>query len=141
MIGGRIKIEESQENPIAHHSSGSKVRGNRIDDVSNHVRETFLLDPIKIIEVVQPKIRAFVQAVCVEKQDANAKNGNELWEIRTTANTAHLCNRTACFQGFTLRYWIHSSYEIITRMATPLIQTLMRNNLCNVFSRVAAIIG
>jgi hypothetical protein len=42
------------------------------------VRETFLLDPIKIVEVVQPKIRAFVKAVCVEKQDANAKNGNEL---------------------------------------------------------------
>ena len=101
MICGWIKIEKSKKEPVAHHSSGSKVQGNRIQDVSNHVRETVLLDPIKIVEVIQPKIGAFVQTVCVEKQGANAKNGNELQEIWTPANTAHLCNRTRCFQYFT----------------------------------------
>ena len=81
-------------------SSGSRVQGNRIQDVSDHARETGVLDPIKIVEVIQPKITAFVQTVCVEKQGANAKNGNELQEIQTPANTAHLCNRTRCFQCF-----------------------------------------
>jgi hypothetical protein len=41
------------------------------------VRETFLLDPIKIAEVIQRKIAAFVQTVCVEKQEANTKNRHE----------------------------------------------------------------
>src|SRR5713101_6717470 len=100
MICGWIEVEESKEDPIAQHSGGSKVPRNRIDDVSNHVRETFLLDPIKIVEVIQLKIAAFVQTVCVEKQGANAKNGNETQEIRTPANTPHLCNRTRCFQCF-----------------------------------------
>ena len=81
-------------------SSGSRVQGNRIQDVSDHARETGVLDPIKIVEVIQPKIAAFVQTVCVEKQGAHAKNGNELQEIRTPASTAPLCNRTRCFQCF-----------------------------------------
>src|SRR6266852_9242470 len=124
MICGWIEVEESQEEPIAQHSGGSKVPRNRIDDVSNHVRETFLLDPIKIVEVIQLKIAAFVQTVCVEKQGANAKNGNETQEIRTPANTAHLCNRTRCFQCFSFEVlcggnWIRSSYGIIARMQAP----------------------
>jgi hypothetical protein len=100
MICGRVEVEESQEDPVTHHSGGSKVRRNRIDDVSNHVRETFLLDQMKIVEVIQPKIAAFVQTVCVEKQRANAKNGNKAQKTRNPANTPHLCNRTRCFQCF-----------------------------------------
>jgi len=95
MICDWIKIEKSKNDPVTHHSSGSKIQ-----DVSDHVLETALLDPIKIVEVIQPKIAAFVQTVCVEKQGANAKNGNELQEIRTPASTAPLCNRTRCFQYF-----------------------------------------
>ena len=122
MICGWIEVEESQEDPIAQHSGGSKR--NRIEEVSNHVRETSLLDRIKIVEVIQPKIAAFVQTVCVEKQGANAKNGNELQEIRTPANTAHLCNRTRCFQCFSFELLcggnrIRSPYGIITRMEAP----------------------
>ena len=79
-----------------------------------------MLYPIKIVEVIQPKIAAFVQTVCVEKQGANAKNGNELQEIRTPANTAHLCNRARCFQCFSFEVLcggnrIRSPYGIITR--------------------------
>src|SRR5260370_27995577 len=124
MICGWIEVEESQEDPIAQHSGGSKVPRNRIDDVSNHLRETFLLYPIKIDEVIHPKIASFVQTVCVEKHGANAKNGNELQEIRAPANIAHLCNRTRCFQCFSFEVlcggnWIRSSYGIITRMHGP----------------------
>ena len=124
MICGWIEVEESQEDPIAQHSGGSKVRRNRIDDVSNHVRETFLPYPIKIVEVIQPKVAAFVQTVCVEKQGAHAKNGNQLQETRTPANTEHLCNRTRRFQCFSFEVlcgtnWIRSSYGIITRMQAP----------------------
>ena len=100
MICGWIKIEKSKKDPVAQHSSGSKVQGNRIEDVSDHVLETGVLDPIKIVEVIQPEIAPFVQTVCVEKQGANAKNPNELQQIRTPANTAHLCNYTRCFQCF-----------------------------------------
>ena len=50
------------------------------------MRETFLLDPIKIVEVIQPEIAAFVQTVCVEKQDADAKNNAALAAQQAATN-------------------------------------------------------
>ena len=55
--------------------------------MSNHVRETFLLHPIKVVEVIQPKISTPVQTERVQKQDGNAENRKEAQEIRTPANT------------------------------------------------------
>jgi hypothetical protein len=100
MICGWIEVEEPEEEPVAHHSDGSSERRNRIYDVSNHVRETFLLHVIKVSEVPPPKITAFVQEVCVQKQDANAENRDEAQELPTLVTIAHLFARTRHFQTF-----------------------------------------
>jgi len=98
MIRGWIEVEESQENPLAQHSGGSREHPKRIDDVSNHVRETFLLYQIKVIEVIQPKISVLVQTERIQKQDGNAEDRDEAQEALVTI--AQLFARTRCFQTF-----------------------------------------
>jgi hypothetical protein len=89
------------------------------------VRETFLLDQMKIVEVIQPKIGILVQTERIQKQDGNAKNKNKAQaDVRARPNAAYVCNRTRCFQCFSFEVlggsdWIRSSYGIIARMQAP----------------------
>jgi ribosomal protein S3 len=77
MVRSRVKIEQSQKYPVPHHSRRSEERGIRIDDLSKHLRKTGALHPIKVVEVVEPKVSAIVQAECVYKQSTNANNRDQ----------------------------------------------------------------
>jgi hypothetical protein len=66
-----------------------------------------VLNPIKIVEVIQPKIAVFVQTVCVEKQGANTKNRHEARDAPKSGEQPDLFTQSgdqdcSCLAGFAL---------------------------------------